>query len=490
MADSEREARRRDVRKRFEALFEDCHSSSAVPDESPALTGTRSPSIIPDKPPQSAEPPSLRNRALVNAAMNHAPDAPSSAPAQIVPTRLSPPAGDSHQGNEPTVDETGSQSDGERPSEFGEDIKLETNEFIVPIVMEHIQKDTYERKVRECMQSLTKCATNCSASEDRDAVEKLFQQLKAIETHLDLIWSESSRDEEYGTQSQNEWGYNVSGKLRFLGQFLDRLRSRDLHVLLVLKEEDDYLFILIEKFLKGRQIKYVNKVNQRESDPNDVEGLIRVTLLTSDSSHIIQPPDVIFSMDGATAADVRSKSWAKNPDHIDPLVPVLRLVVPRSLSHIELCLSSRLSEKDRLSRIAACLLQFRGYFGKPLSLETPRALEAADMVEQYIAELEGTEGRPEWPLPSIGSVKDVVEFETQDSTSSTSSSVQAVSAKRPLVCIYRRFAKYMQLILTRKRNRVSPLRERDSLLMRTRRPHMLVTQCQGHLQRPPDSTKQ
>jgi hypothetical protein len=47
--------------------------------------------------------------------------------------------------------------------------------------------------------------------------------------------------------------------------------------------------------------------------------------------------------------------------------------------------------------------------GKPIDGETPRANLAAEKIVEWLA----TDHQDIWPLTSIGSVKDVIEFQTQ-----------------------------------------------------------------------------
>jgi hypothetical protein len=438
------EEKNTDRTRRFLELFE--KPTSTQPTDSPAVTGTRSPSIIPDRSPHHTGPPSLRNVALVNSAFVQAPETPALRPAQIIPEFSNPHVPDaSNMDGEVNADVMGGQSDEDVSSDFEDDLVLLRNEYIVPIAMESIQKSTYDAKVLKHKQILANFLEDPLGFGAMDDLKKLYRELKALETHIDFDIPESSQDGA-GTQSQTRWSDDTAAKFRFLGEFLHCLRYQDLRVILALKEDNEHLFSLVEKFLKGNYINYYNRIKNRGAGAKEWEGPLKVDVLTTDLSYITPPPDVIVCLDGATAADVRRKSWAKNPDRTDPTVTVLRLVIPRSLSHIELCVSPKLSERERLHREAACLLQFHGIFGRPLLEKTPRPFEAADIVAQYITELEGAEGRPEWPLPGIGSVKEVVEYaspQTQDSMGSAASSTKAVSMKRPLVSI----TGYMQTLV-------------------------------------------
>lgn len=424
-----------DVKRRFHAIFEKNREQSG----SSGVTGTRSPSIIPDKSPQQAGPPSLRNVAALNSALVQGTDTPGklvSKPDPTVPEVSSPPVLDTlNVGSETNADAVEDQSDGDVSSDLEDDLILLRNEYIVPTAMESIQKSTYDAKVTKHKEILTGFVKDPHSFQAMGDLKKFFSEIIAIETHVDFDIPESSQDNA-GTQSQTRWTEDTAAKFRFLGLFLHQLRHMELRVILVVKEENDHLFSLIEKFLKGKTINYYNRARQRGAAPKEWDGSLQVEILPSEPSYVAQPADVIVCLDDVTAADVRRKSWARNHDRADPLVTVLRLVVPRSLSHIQLCVSPKLSEKDRLHREAACLLQFRGLYGRPLSPKTPRPHEAAEIVAQYIMELDNVEGRPDWPLPGIGSVKEVVEYaspQTQTTTDSAASSIRGVSTKRQLV---------------------------------------------------------
>jgi hypothetical protein len=213
-----------------------------------------------------------------------------------------------------------------------------------------------------------------------------------------------------------------------------------MHIVIALTDDNERLLGIVETFLKAQAIRHRYRAKSRTSNFSEGDGSVNVTLLLADSIFVIKPPDVIICLDGgATATEIRRKKWANNPERP---VPILELVIPRSVSHIDLCLSSQLSASLRLHTIILSLAQLynNGDTGKPI-VETPSPEEAAKHVAKYLVDLEepGAEV-PEWPLPNIHSIKGVVELVERSSQITQEKfpregTPPAPSTKRPLVSI-------------------------------------------------------
>jgi hypothetical protein len=417
-------------------------------------SGTRSPSTIPDRSPERPEPPSLRTTALVNTAATHIPEVPSLMPAQTASEgpvntesfAVEEPAALPQASFRMTVDEhpavqqqvhahvddvtIAEESDSQgSASVIDDDISLLPDEYIVPLAMEGRQKALYNDEIRRRQDVLRAFVADPQGFEQVEEVQAVFNTLKSVETHVDLLYAESS-SQLVGASTQAQWDCDSCTKFRFLGELLRLLRLHELNVILVLREDNERLFEMVEKFLQGQYINYKYPAKGRVADPLEVDGSLMVTLLSADSSFIVRPPDLIVCLDGADTARVRGKNWAVNPDRV---VPILQLVVPRSVSHIELCVPAKhTGNRDRLHAVVACLSQLGSDTGRPL-VDTPPPKEAAEMVAAWLLEREV--GQSSWPLPSIHSVKDVIDYSSQlsqESTSSASSAHPAVSSKRPL----------------------------------------------------------
>lgn len=413
------------IEKKFKEVFQaNREARPFVPPASRLQTvdpaaGTRSPSTIPDRSPQRQEPTSLRTAALMNSTTVEAPEAPPLiSPSVVTDIPEAPDAPtidideDVYTGIDVEDDVAEDESDiDDNKSLLNDDIQLMPDEYLVPLPMEGRQHAAYRHEVQRNQDVLKSFLDNPQDFSEIDEINKVIQRLKDVESHVDLIFAESS-SQEAGALTQATWDFENCVKFRFLGSFLSLLRERDMNIMVVLKEDHERLFGILERYLQHRFHNYRYPAKDRRADESEIEGPLMVTLLSSDSSPIVRPPSVIICLDGANSNEIRKKNWATNPDRT---VPIIQLAIPRSVGHIEQCVTASLSPTKRLHTIIASLAQISPDFGSPLVDSTPRATEAAELVARYLISLEDvnlTEA-PEWPLPPIGSVKDVIEYKIQ-----------------------------------------------------------------------------
>jgi hypothetical protein len=255
-----------------------------------------------------------------------------------------------------------------------------------------------------------------------DEIEKFLSYIRNIETHIDLVFQEAAQgfnnDGEQDTATQINFfvGFSVENSIKFmfLRLLFEAMREQNKHILLVTQDDDDNLYRIIERFCKGLCLRYNMPTRGRQAW-GQTDGNLLVTVFPSTSSPIVQAADVIICLDGAqSAANIRQKNWAANPNL--EVVPVLHLVIPRTVGHFDRYLAPSLGDRDRMHTIVATLAQMKHDLGKPIDDDTEGAPEAAEYVAKWLEET--GEDRGPWPLRSIGSVKDVIEFQTQDSRTS------------------------------------------------------------------------
>jgi hypothetical protein len=98
-------------------------------------------------------------------------------------------------------------------------------------------------------------------------------------------------------------------------------------------------------------------------------------------SPIIRPANIIICLDGVQdARQIRLIHWAANPDL--EVVPILYLVILRTVGHIERYLST-LNKRERMHTVVASLGHMGSEIGKPIEEVTPRTLEAARLVAKW-----------------------------------------------------------------------------------------------------------
>jgi hypothetical protein len=393
-----------------------------------ATEGTRSPSTVPDRVPAPPAPTSLRTIALTQASQaltEETQEEPATALSVYEPVEIAQkvhvPA---IVATEPTVPEQSSSdnedlsdaTDDDNASLLNDDLHLGIEEYIVPLFIEGRQRDEYAARIEKDKELLRTFMKDPHNSKGLAEIEELLSYLRELENHFDLVYSEADLAVGDGNiKFALHFGIHNSIKFMFLHALFCDMQKHDKHIVLVTQEDNDRLFHIIQNFCEANSIQYSMPTRGQQADPARVGGNLLVTIFPSTASPIIRPADVIICLDGVQdATQIRENNWAINPDMN---VPILHLVISRTVGHIERYLSSSLGKRERIHTILASLAHILGDLGKPIDEDMPRATVAAAHVGEWLKSTE----RVEWPLGSIGSVKDVIEYQTQLSQVSAAS---------------------------------------------------------------------
>jgi hypothetical protein len=325
---------------------------------------------------------------------------------------------------------------------LNDDLQLQSQEYIVPVPIEGRQAQIYSDELANNQDVLKKFVEHPQEQYQIAEVERILKRIRAIETHVDLIYPETLASQGFGstqTHHQAQWSNDNSIKFKFVGTLLQKLREINQHIVIVIKGYDDRLFALIETYLRAKHFNYDSPDRGKAADARYVDGSLLVTVLSSESSRVIRPPDLIVCLNGALSAEkIRKQGWALNP--VLPTVPLLHLVIPRTIDHLERYTSKSLDRKTRIHTLFASLAQLhtQGEIGQAMYPHTPGPDEAVEEIIEFMSSLqESGEGAVEWPLPSIGSIKDVIEFQSQESQQSMAPVPPGTAAgKRPLVSVH------------------------------------------------------
>jgi hypothetical protein len=327
--------------------------------------------------------------------------------------------------------DTDDASDSE--SLLNDDLELLPEEHIVPLPMEGRQRSLYTQELKRDEEMLKSFMDEPEDFNEMDKVQKVFQTLRAVETHVDLVFAEAAQPS-HGSSNAGLWDMENCVKFRFLGQLFRSLQDYDMNIIVVVGDDDERIYNILEKFCRGKLLNYQVPAKGRKAKLDDVEGQLIVTILASNSSPIVRPPSAIVCLDGGiNTAQIQKKSWYRNPDR--QIIPIIHLVIPRSIGHIERYVSDTLDSKKRLHTIFCCLAHVYASIGLPLDDSAPTATKAAEMVANYLVSLDqdGADEQMEWPLELIGSIKPEVVYQTQQSQEAISSPAPAtISSKRPL----------------------------------------------------------
>ena len=462
-AESTKEWARRRLMEKQEAAFAVDRSKR----QDMSAEGTRSPSTVPDRAPVPPAQTSLRSVAFANAkdqasetlmenplaATSTDTDAgPSKEKAEVVAAAAAAATvASAVPGSSPRQladDATENMSDADQDLDlddyehyYDDDLDLGPGEYIVPLFIEGRQRDTYvkflEQKTDILLKALDDYTTNL-APELIDEVDRILKHSKDIETHPDLTYAEAesangldlrtAEDSKHAAQ----FGINNSVKFKFLGELLNQLRNRELHIVLLLNHGNVTLSNILRTFLQASGHNY--SILHPRHDSNASSDALKVTVFPSTTSPVIRPVDVIICLDVVQhAAQIRQNNWAtaggRNP-------PVLHLVIPHSVGHIERYLRENSTKERRTEMTLVGLTQFqdRHEIGNRIDIDTPDAVQSAKLIASWLMPDDEQE-QPEWPLPCIGSLVDYLEVQgTQQSVKTTASSPVPERAKRPLVC--------------------------------------------------------
>ncbi|KAF3034482.1 hypothetical protein E8E12_002455 [Didymella heteroderae] len=384
--------------------------------------------------PKTADKPSTeRNDDLVTAV--------AAAAAQNVPAAPSLPA--AHDDTE-NVNDVDSMDDADDMDDYDDDnedpyddeLKLDDEEYIVPLYIEGRQRDSYAEYIKQKEELLNEVLVHGPAPiEKLNEVDRALTYLKAIETHPDLTYAEaesameteshSLADVQHGAQ----FGIDNSVKFKFLGQFFNHVRDRNMHAVLLLDQDNNALFNIVKTFLVAGNynFKMPTKGYQSTASPNS----LFVTVFPKTVTPVLPAVSLIICLDGVqNAAQARQR---KVPA-VGKMIPVLHLVIPQTVGHIERYILPTTERRTRIETILAGLAraQAGNEVGNAIDIDTPSAGEAAQMITSWLFPEEDQESI-EWPLPSIGSAKNLIEWDvTQHSVRSTASSPAPERTKRPL----------------------------------------------------------
>ncbi|KAL1593792.1 hypothetical protein SLS60_010524 [Paraconiothyrium brasiliense] len=383
-------------------------------------SGTRSPSTIPDRLPVPQEPTSLRTVATLvpgpvpmaakghqDTAVKSQPDLEAEAPLLVL--------------DDTDMGEAQYSDDEEEESLLIDDLELEDEEYIVTLPMQGRQADDYRTLSAELEDLYTSLSHNHPAAQSQ--VENVLKKLRSVETHIDLVRVSNQTSQPDDNQSNLDkhlvkWSCNNSIKFSFLKELLSIIQARDLHVILLVDDQNNaQLFSIVESFLRGINLSFespsTGHSHKAVHEPNE-QKLLNLTILASTDSRILRETHLIVCLDGKPdVTSIRKKPWALKPDRSG--VPLVQLVIPRTVGHIDRYLSAKLDAKRRLDTIISTLSQFvtQKTLGHAVD-GAPSKSYVRDIVK-FLLPSQDESALSNWPSPRLGNIKDDIEYQSQHS---------------------------------------------------------------------------
>ncbi|KAF2497214.1 hypothetical protein BU16DRAFT_526234 [Lophium mytilinum] len=374
------------------------------------VPGTRSPSTIPDRAPIQTSHTSLRTTALTNSAMEMSPPARpvASAPAVVIPAN----------------------SDSNVNARSLTIPQLDKGEYIVPLDLPGLQKSHYQELVRKFSEA--------AGSATQRSIDAFLADLHASELLIELaspadVWTpENLSDEKFP-----KYCSDISAKFKFLDYLLKALKEKPLHIVLV---AIDLALDMLERFLKGKKVQYEYPSELRKSSPEDSEGKLLVTILSTepDDNPVIRYTDMIICLDHTYNKDQVKKlrgNHVEDPNHI---TPIIHPVIVNSSEHVRYCIRSSVPASERTKILIDCTIQLQDKVGKlpeafP-NVKDPWNEAAAKELARFAVKCAPGNGITfvGWALPSIPPIKDYIRLEDSSPSSSSSMSTSPRQASTSL----------------------------------------------------------
>lgn len=303
----------------------------------------------------------------------------------------------------------------EDESYVNDNLQLQSNEYIVPLPFHGRQADAYRDFCKRLIKKFESRAQNPTGIACN--VETALYELRAVETHVGLIRDDNTTTQPTDGQHEKDehlaqWSYDLSIKFQFLKALLSRMRDRDLHVVLLIEEKNNIRFLnIVESFLRRARFSFNSPMTGRShiaSEGTEKGKNLLTTILSITSDIVLREAHLIVCLDGKPdATQIRERSWGMKPGFTE--VPLLRLVIPRTVGHLDYHLSPKISRKRRLRIIVATLSKWisEHRIGHMENFSTSESyeIESAHQVLQYLLPMEDEPSLRRWPLTTLENIK-------------------------------------------------------------------------------------
>ena len=264
----------------------------------------------------------------------------------------------------------------------------------IPIAIVGSQKDHYSSTVyyyRKAIQRFLKDDNPDAALVDE--LKDFVERMRRITMHLDLDNSETVTQYEVDATHQADWDVKCSAKFRFLKDLFLPLQDKDLTIAIV--AQPGKIVNMLGTFLEGKDIPY-RRLGTDPPKSLEEQGITKALLLdtTVDASEA-EPADLVIAMENLVRHDTPLVRALRRKG--DPWAPFVSLIVPRTVEHIERCLSPELSEREVARTLVSGIYQFRNDAGRMEPGQQPTK-EAAVALGRYLTQ---TDRSAPWPITAL-----------------------------------------------------------------------------------------
>lgn len=266
----------------------------------------------------------------------------------------------------------------------------DSQKLVVPVSLAGSQRDQYRSTISFYDHLIDRVLATSRIQDPAtlSETEVFVQRLRKIALHPDLDNPETLTQYDVAPAIQADWDVTCSAKFRFLKELLLKLRGRQMHVVVI--AQPGRILDILKVFMTGLGVAH-HTADDIARGPMDQ---LQVTLLSSSEdgrSLNGDLSDLVIDLDGTSTFDHRSLRKKS-----DTLSPVLALVVPYTVEHIELSISPHLSPHDRLRALVSATKEFRQEAGR---LQQGQSLlqESAARIADYL----NGDAAVEWPVPPL-----------------------------------------------------------------------------------------
>jgi len=279
---------------------------------------------------------------------------------------------------------------------IGEVTKDDKNEFLVPVYFSGQQRDHYRQTIVYFKDFLEEFRTQiwpANSSQFLKAVD-LVKRLHQVCLHPDLNNEEIFSQAQIDAKGKAQWDVDTSSKFRFLETLLNAMSEQDKHVILFV--QDNRLLEILDVFLTGINVQHLTVPG--EAPPS---GLFVTILPVSRTVGDMRKADLIIILEGAFQIHEQSLKALRSDEH-GILCPLLTLVIPESVEHIERVMQShnvQYPTEEKLSILVETMTTYRNNAG----LKTGHVLDARQAAAAVAGYLttgdEDSDGA--WPLEGL-----------------------------------------------------------------------------------------
>ena len=289
-----------------------------------------------------------------------------------------------------------------QPIEASEHESETSRLYTIPVCMVGPQRDHYPNTVYFYRDKIKRFLEQNDP--DQELIAKLnsfVERMRRITMHMDLDNSEVLTQYDVEPSFQADWDVKVSAKFRFLADLFHALKDQNVTIAVVALPGK--VIDMLGTLLQGQQIPY-RRLGGDSPAIAEGEGSAKAILLPLDAS--IQVPrtekaDLVIGMENLVRHDdpsvrslrQRGDSWA----------PFVSLVVPRTVEHIERCLSPDLSDRAKSRALVSGIFQYRNDAGR-LEDSQQSSKDIAKAVAEYLA---GGGENSIWPIAQLSLLQDL-----------------------------------------------------------------------------------